>query len=543
MVGCSRSFAERARSWDPGRLYVKLLPDGEPVQLTHDELSKMRPSFSPDGARIAYTASTGGGGWIWDTWVVPVLGGEPRSLLRNASGLTWFQAADSGSRLLFSELKGKGILMGIVTATESRADTRNVYVPESDSGMAHVSDVSPNGRSVILAEMDAGTWFPCRLVPFDGSDRGVAVGPLPSQCTDARWSPDGRWMYFSANAGNGFHIWRQRFPDGAPEQITSGATEETGIAFAPDGRSLVTAIGSSQSTVWVHDAQGDRQMTSQGYGFLPSFSPDGRKLYYLVRSGGSRHFVSGELWVSDLGSGQRARLLPDFEMEHYSISPDGRRIVFVMSDAAGHSPVWVAPLDGRSAPRKVSDFGAQRAFFGGNNRIYFLSQEGPSRFVYRINEDGTDLKKVIAEPVVFAYAASADGNSLALWFGGSEERLNSVVVDPALDGSRVTLCDNCASAGGPDRGRTPPIVSWSPDGRFIYLCTRGRQGHTYAVPLVNGRAVPALPASGLQSNADIAALPGALLVAEQPVFVGPAPSQYAFSRISTQRNLYRVPVP
>jgi len=23
-------------------------------------------------------------------------------------------------------------------------------------------------------------------------------------------SPDGRWMYFSADAGNGLHIWRQR---------------------------------------------------------------------------------------------------------------------------------------------------------------------------------------------------------------------------------------------------------------------------------------------------------------------------------------------
>ncbi len=39
----------------PRQVYVKMLPDGEPVQLTHDNLEKMSPVFSPDGSRIAYT--------------------------------------------------------------------------------------------------------------------------------------------------------------------------------------------------------------------------------------------------------------------------------------------------------------------------------------------------------------------------------------------------------------------------------------------------------------------------------------------------------
>jgi len=29
-----------------------------------------------------------------------------------------------------------------------------------------------------------------------------------------------------------------------------------------------------------HDARGNRQMTSEGYAYLPSISPDGMKLYY-----------------------------------------------------------------------------------------------------------------------------------------------------------------------------------------------------------------------------------------------------------------------
>jgi hypothetical protein len=31
----------------PGQIYVKFLPDGQPVQLTHDATQKLSPTFSP----------------------------------------------------------------------------------------------------------------------------------------------------------------------------------------------------------------------------------------------------------------------------------------------------------------------------------------------------------------------------------------------------------------------------------------------------------------------------------------------------------------
>ena len=65
-----------------GQIYVKLLPDGEPKQLTQDGLNKMSPVFSPDGSRIAYTTVDDSN--EWDTWDVPVSGGQPRKWLPNA---------------------------------------------------------------------------------------------------------------------------------------------------------------------------------------------------------------------------------------------------------------------------------------------------------------------------------------------------------------------------------------------------------------------------------------------------------------------------
>ena len=113
--------------------------------------------------------------------------------------------------ILFSEMTGHGAQMSIVASTESRASQRTVYAP-ADNGMAHRSYLSPDRRQVLVVEMGFNGWLPCRLVPYDGSSAGKPVGPAPAQCTDASWSPDGKWMYFSADTGSGVHIWRQRLP-------------------------------------------------------------------------------------------------------------------------------------------------------------------------------------------------------------------------------------------------------------------------------------------------------------------------------------------
>ena len=127
------------------------------------------------------------------------------------------------------------------------------------------------------------------------------VGPKNAVCTSGGWSPDGKRTYVSAYTGCAFHIWRQRFPGGEPEQVTSGPTGEEGIAMAGDGKSFITSVGNGDKTVWIHDKNGERQMSSEGIAFHTTFSNDGAYLYYLKSVAGKG---TSEVWRTDLAKGQ-----------------------------------------------------------------------------------------------------------------------------------------------------------------------------------------------------------------------------------------------
>jgi len=518
-----------------GQVYVKMLPDGQPVQLTHDDLPKMAPVFSPDGSRIAYTTVDLIAGW--NTWVVPAQGGEPQVLLQNASALTW---ADR-KHVVFSELK-TGAPMGIATATESRAGERDVYLPAEIASMAHRSWVSPDGNWVLISEMDMVGWRPCRVLPFDGSTTGETAGPKAARCTYGGWSADGKTMYFSADAGDGYHIWRQRFPRGVPEQLTFGATEEEGVAVSPDGRTLITSAGIKESTVWLHDSQGDRQVSGEGFASVPGlgfvgtgvrsvFSPDGKRLFYLVRKRGSRAFKSGELWMTDLATGRIEAVLPGVSMTEFDLAPDGEHLAFTALDEEGNPHAWLAQLDAHIPPKQLTLSVARQPYFGPGGDVYFLLREGAQEFLYTVGPNEIAPRLIDSEPSAEFSNISPSGDWL---LSGSDS--GTVVARPVKGGSVIRICSSCGAG-------------WGSGSKFLYIRFRNigemAGGRTIAIGLPAGKELPMLPASGLKSAEDAK---GVNVVAEidmtgKTVFApGPDPSVYAYSRMTVQRNLFRIPL-
>lgn len=523
------AFVRSSRT-DPavGQVYVKRLPDGEPLQLTYDDLRKGGPAFSPDGTRISYTVVDPQ--FHWNTWVVPVQGGIPQLWLRNAGSLQWLNPR----QVLFSEIRN-GPLMGIAAAREDRTKSHSVYLPVNDRGMAERAYPSPDGKWALVAETGAyGNWEQCRVVAMDGVSSGRLVGPPGAPCTFGEWSPDGKWVYLTSKAGGLYHIWRQHFPDGQPKQLTSGPTEEEGVAIAPDNRSFVTAVAVESSSLWIHDRRGERQISVlEGNAAYPKFTPDGRRLCYRIVKAVPRFGTNrdpGELWVADLESGRSERVAPGFQLLDYDISPDGRQVVMDAPDAEGKPRLWMAPLDRSQLPRQIPNAEGRKALFGPGGEIFFRHVQGPSSFLYRVRADGTGLHKALEQPVLSPSRIPPGGTCIEIWAPLLGNRPPAVQVIPIGGGIPVVIGSNT-------------LLEWSSSGDSLWI-TAGpvRDGRTYAVPLLRGQTLPRIPEGGFRSEEEVAALPGARTI-DAAASPGPTIDTYAFIRQTTQRNLYRIPIP
>jgi serine/threonine protein kinase/Tol biopolymer transport system component len=523
-----------------GQIYVKRLPDGEPVQLTNDAARKYAPVFTPDGTRIAYSnvTATSATSYLWETWTVPVGGGQPTRFLPNATGLTWI----GDRRVLFSEIMtGTSIHMGLVTATERRTESREIYFPPHESGMVHYSQASPDLKSVLVVEMNQTHTFnqPCRLLPFDGSSAGRQVGP-EGTCTSAAWSPDGRWMYFGARVGGSSHLWRQKFADGAPEQITFGPFEEEGVAPAPDGRSLITSAGSRRSAIWLHDGAGDRPVSLDGYAVDPTFSRDGTRVFYLlarelVMSGAGWTPSSAQLRVVDVRSGKTDTVLPDVSVADYDFSRDEKEVILTTRDSHGPSRIWLASVDRRTAPREIARDGDQVSF-GTNGDIVFRSLDGTKNSLVRIKKDGSGRERITATPILDKFGVSPDGAwVIAFALGRGGDAVPGTFAVPVHGGVPRRICGQACR------------VVWSSDGKMFYVSdymhlAATSMPRTLAIPVPAGKSLPDFGASGIDFNLDPLQLPGVRVLAHGPVSPGSDTSTYLFTRADVQLNLFRIPL-
>jgi hypothetical protein len=137
---------------------------------------------------------------------------------------------------------------------------------------------------------------------------------------------------------------------------------------------------------------------------------------------------------------------------------------------------------------------------------------------------------------LFLYDVSPDGTRLAVWTSAHTD-----IQIYQVDGTAPTLvCSGCASGGAEERGITPPIVSWSRDGKEFFLYSEDLH-QVYAVPLKSGQPLPPIPPAGISWRS--APPPIATRTIPQRAFMSADPQIYAYLQVSTHRNIYRILVP
>ncbi len=164
----------------------------------------------------------------------------------------------------------------------------------------------------------------------------------------ARTSPDGKWLVFNAVG----HLWKKRLPDGVPRRLTRDTHFEFEPAFSPDGKWVVYTTWSDAEKGAIYKirltgGRAQRLTREKGYYHSPQFSPDGTKIvfrkgrgnrvlgyayglrpgiYWMDAQGGAMHFI------------RKNGTQPTF-------SGDGKRIYF-MAREGGKKALKSVRLDG-----------------------------------------------------------------------------------------------------------------------------------------------------------------------------------------------------
>jgi hypothetical protein len=354
-------------------------------------------------------------------------------------------------------------------------------------------------------------------------------------------------MFFSSNSSGAFHIWRQRFPDGRPEQLTFGPTEQEGIAPDPDGRSLLTSVGTRRQSIWIHDERGEREISREGYAFVPRhptggltqpLSNDGHSVLYLVRQGavrfaGASREAAGELWTTDVDTGRGRPVVAGRPVTGYDVSRDGSRLVFAALEESGASRLWVSRADGSEA-RRLTDVDADSPRFDHAGNIYYRGTEDGLNFIYRLRE-GDKPEKALQQPVLFFMTTSPRGDWLLarVQAPGEHGGHHINVAFPAAGGAPVSLCDGCE-------------VDWTPSGSALVIRLEPddlrETAKSFVIALGPGAPFSQWPANGVRSRKDLSAL---RVIGDFDDWIYPSDdiTTYVSARGTVQRNIYRVPLP
>jgi dipeptidyl aminopeptidase/acylaminoacyl peptidase len=310
------------------------------------------------------------------------------------------------------------------------------------------TDLEANrGRSDVYLAVTDGSWVR-RLTSHEASD------------TQPRWSADGRSLYFVSTRSGSAQVWRLSLEGGEAQPVTELPLDVDALEVAPGGAHLVLSMTvfpgkSPEETKAALDAKEKAKASGRLYDRL-------FVRHWDTWKDGTRN----HLFAYDLVKGQARDLMPAMDAdcptkpfggsEDYTVSPDGKTVVFSARDA-GREEAWSTnfdlysvPVDASSAPQKLTTnpaWDAQPVFSPDGGKLAYLAMS-------RAGFEADRFRVVVRE-----------------WGSGAEKSL-----DLRADDS-------------PRGDRSPSTIGWSADGREL-LMTADSVGHhpVFALDVSTGKS-------------------------------------------------------
>jgi hypothetical protein len=167
----------------------------------------------------------------------------------------------------------------------------------------------------------------------------------------------------------------------------------------------------------------------------------------------------------------------------------------------------------------------------------------PSK-IMRISEDGSGPDVVSDLPIMQLQSVSPDARWVVVGAtppNGHGDRNSIIMAVPLEGGAPITVCDNCSVGFGTARS-SAPLVSWSLDGKWVYVSLRQfpfGSLKTAVIPINSGTAPPTFT-KGFASEADFQRIPGSRLIDQADVPTGMSSTYFVSTRRSVKANLFRI---
>lgn len=378
-------------------LWLIDIDSGEQRPLVSGTTSATSPAWSPDGARIAWLASTEHGTAIHARWLD---GGETALLAtvrESPSGLTW---SPDGRQLAFV-MPVKGRTEPLVKPPEKPEGAEWAEPAITIDTVLYRRDgegfVEPAHEHVFVIPAEGGT--PRQLTEGDFNHSGPIA-----------FSADGSRIWFSANRDEGWEyepleadLWSVSVVDGELERHTSQAGRESSPVVSPDGRRIAYLYDHSRKLPYrntvlrVMNADGseDRALTTdldRSVG-SPRWAGNGRRLFLQYDDRGAtkvaRVSLDGELddVAGSLGGTTLGR---PYLSGSYSVADDGT-VAFTHGTAYRPADVAVAA---RRGPRILTalndDLLADRTLGQVHEIVYESSLDGEEIQGWYVTPPGFD---------------------------------------------------------------------------------------------------------------------------------------------------------
>jgi Tol biopolymer transport system component/DNA-binding winged helix-turn-helix (wHTH) protein len=331
-------------------LYQVPTAGGDPVAIPTPIADPIVMDISPDRSHLL-VAGIATGRYDFSLWLVPVLGGQPRSLA-NIRATPRHQGEEGGSAawspdgreivyvygnsLWRAAINGSGVRKIVSVAAD---DTPSWPRWSPDGGRVRFSVDTREGYSS-LWEVRADGNNLHRLLPG-------WTGPSFECC--GSWTPDGNYFLFQSQRGGSTNIWAVpekgslfRKVGHEPVQLTTGPMSTFGVLPSNDGKRLFVFAAQIRGEIVRFD-HASRQLTP----YLPgisamgvNFSSDGKSITYVA-------YPEGTLWRSKADGSERFQLtFPPLFVVQPRWSPDGSRIAFMGQEPGQPWSVYVVSATG-----------------------------------------------------------------------------------------------------------------------------------------------------------------------------------------------------